>query len=233
MKINTNSNTYTILYAAGIVVVVAFLLAFAYAALKVRSDANERIDKKQQILSALNIRNIDKGDVEETYKKVILQDLIVNKAGDILDEGKQQDKSGFAVERKDMSADCLPIYVCNVDGKTKYVLPMTGKGLWGGIWGFIALDEDGETVYGSYFSHESETAGLGALIKEEKFQKEFVGKKAYATDGNVSLTVVKSGTVQDPSTQVDGITGATLTSNGVRDMIADYLENYKTFLKRK
>ncbi|MBR6375442.1 MAG: NADH:ubiquinone reductase (Na(+)-transporting) subunit C, partial [Alloprevotella sp.] len=151
MKINTNSNTYTILYAAGIVVVVAFLLAFAYAALKVRSDANERIDKKQQILSALNIRNIDKGDVEETYKKVILQDLIVNKAGDILDEGKQQDKSGFAVERKDMSADCLPIYVCNVDGKTKYVLPMTGKGLWGGIWGFIALDEDGETVYGSYF----------------------------------------------------------------------------------
>lgn len=233
MKLNTNSNTYTILYATGVVVVVAFLLAFAYAALKDRSDANERIDKKQQILAALNIRGLDKAAVEDKYKEVVLQDLIVNAQGDVLKEGKEQDKDGFTVDRKNMGPDCLPIYICSVGGAKKYVVPMAGKGLWGGIWGFVALDEDGRTVFGSYFSHESETAGLGALIKEQKFQDEFAGKKAYADDGAVVLTVVKSGAVQDKSKEVDGITGATLTSNGVRDMILEYLAHYKAFLSKK
>ncbi|MBR1594623.1 MAG: NADH:ubiquinone reductase (Na(+)-transporting) subunit C [Alloprevotella sp.] len=231
MKINTNSNTYTILYAAGVVVVVAFLLAFAYAALKERSDANERIDKKQQILAALNIRGLDKADVETKYKEVVLQDMIVDAEGNVVNEGTEQDKAGFAVDRKDFSGKCLPLYVCNVDGQKKYVLPMVGKGLWGGIWGFVALDEDAQTVFGSYFSHESETAGLGALIKDQPFQDRFAGKKAYA-DGAPALTVVKSGAVKDAATEVDGITGATLTSNGVRDMIKEYLELYKAFLSK-
>lgn len=233
MKLNTNSNTYTILYAAGVVVVVAFLLAFAYAALKERSDANERIDKKQQILAALNIRGLDKADVEAKYKEVVLQDMIVDAEGNVVNEGSEQDKAGFAVDRKDFSGQKLPLYICQVDGQKKFVVPMTGKGLWGGIWGFVALNEDGRTVFGSYFSHESETAGLGALIKEQKFQDEFAGKQAYAEDGAPTLTVVKSGAVQDAATQVDGITGATLTSNGVRDMIKEYLGLYNAFLSKK
>ena len=235
MKLNTNSNTYTMLYATGVVVIVAFLLAFAYAALKDRSDANERIDKKQQILAALNIRNLDKSDVEAKYKEVVLQDMIVNAKGETLNEGTEdtKDEAGFAIDRKDIGADNLPIYICEVDGKKKFVLPMVGKGLWGGIWGFVALDDDGQTVFGSYFSHESETAGLGSLIKEQKFQDAFVGKQAYSADGNAALKVVKSGAVQDAEHEVDGITGATLTSNGVRDMITEYLSLYKTYLSKK
>lgn len=235
MKLNTNSNTYTFLYASGVVVVVAFLLAFAYAGLKERSDANERIDKKQQILAALNIRGLDKADVEAKYKDVVLQDMIVNAKGETLNEGTEdtKDEAGFAIDRKDINAESLPLYVCNVDGAKKFVLPMVGKGLWGGIWGFVALDEDGTTVFGSYFSHESETAGLGALIKEQKFQEAFSGKQAFAADGTAALTVVKSGNVQDATCEVDGITGATLTSNGVRDMIKEYLGLYTAFLSKQ
>lgn len=232
MKLNTNSNTYTILYATGVVVVVAFLLAFAYSALKERSDANERIDKKQQILSALNIRNLSKDAVESKYKEVVLQDMIVNAEGEVLNEGKDQDKDGFKIERKDMNASNLPVYVCKVGGQKKYVLPMAGKGLWGGIWGFMALNEDGKTVFGTYFSHESETAGLGSLIKEIDFQKRFEGKQAY-TNGSPALSVVKSGAAKDKEHEVDGITGATLTSNGVHDMITDYLSLYKNFISNK
>ncbi len=233
MKLNTNSNTYTMLYATGVVVIVAFLLAFAYAALKDRSDANERIDKKQQILAALNIRNLDKSDVEAKYKEVVMQDKVVDAQGNVKDEGADKDKAGFTIDRKDIGADNLPIYICEVGGKKKFVLPMVGKGLWGGIWGFVALDDDGQTVFGSYFSHESETAGLGSLIKEQKFQDAFVGKQAYSADGNAALKVVKSGAVQDAEHEVDGITGATLTSNGVRDMITEYLSLYKTYLSKK
>ena len=233
MKLNTNSNTYTMLYATGVVVIVAFLLAFAYAALKDRSDANERIDKKQQILAALNIRNLDKSDVEAKYKEVVMQDKVVDAQGNVKDEGADKDKAGFTIDRKDIGADNLPIYICEVDGKKKFVLPMVGKGLWGGIWGFVALDDDGQTVFGSYFSHESETAGLGSLIKEQKFQDAFVGKQAYSADGNAALKVVKSGAVQEAEHEVDGITGATLTSNGVRDMITEYLSLYKTYLSKK
>lgn len=221
------------LYATGVAVIVAFLLAFAYAALKDRSDANERIDKKQQILAALNIRNLDKSDVEAKYKEVVMQDKVVDAQGNVKDEGADKDKAGFTIDRKDINAESLPLYVCNVDGAKKFVLPMVGKGLWGGIWGFVALDEDGTTVFGSYFSHESETAGLGALIKEKKFQEAFSGKKAFAADGTAVLTVVKSGNVQDAACEVDGITGATLTSNGVRDMIKEYLGLYTAFLSKQ
>lgn len=117
-----------------------------------------------------------------------------------------------------------------MDSQTKYVLPLVGKGLWGTIWGYLALNADGKTVYGAYFSHESETAGLGALITEEKFQKEFEGKTVTDNEGNLVIDVVKFGQVKDNNTQCDGISGATLTTNGVRDMVREYLGKYQAFL---
>jgi len=226
MKLNTNSNTYTVLYAAGVVVVVAFLLAFAYTALKSRSDANERIDKKQQILAALNVRE-DKAVAEDNYAKYVEQAIIVNAQGEVVDT-----TGGFEVANKEINAERLPLYVCKTaDGERKYVVPMVGKGLWGSIWGFVALNADCKTVYGAYFSHESETAGLGALIKEQKFQDEFKGKQAYSAAGDsVRLAVVKAGTVKQPESECDGITGATLTGNGVNAMIQEYLGYYQAYL---
>ena len=230
MKLNTNSNTYTVIYASVVVVIVAFLLAFISSALKAPSEANERIDKKKQILASLNIRNLDNSQVEKTYAEVIKADLIVNDKGGIVSEGQEKDQAGFTVNRKDMNNENLPVFVCQVDSQTKYVLPLVGKGLWGTIWGYLALNADGKTVYGAYFSHESETAGLGALITEEKFQKEFEGKTVTDNEGNLVIDVVKFGQVKDNNTQCDGISGATLTTNGVRDMVREYLGKYKEFL---
>lgn len=230
MKLNTNSNTYTVIYASVVVVIVAFLLAFISSALKAPSEANERIDKKKQILASLNIRNLDNSQVEKKYAEVVKADLIVNDKGEIISKGQEKDQAGFTVSRKDMNSENLPVFVCQVDSQTKYVLPLVGKGLWGTIWGYLALNADGKTVYGAYFSHESETAGLGALITEEKFQKEFEGKTVTDDQGNLVIDVVKFGQVKDNSTQCDGISGATLTTNGVRDMVREYLGKYQAFL---
>ena len=195
-KLNTNSNSYIIIYSAILVVIVAFLLAFVYQALKPMQDANVALDVKKQILYSLNIRNLDGAEAEAKYTEVV-----------------KSEPSGSGEWEK-------PFYECEVDGKSVHVLPLKGMGLWGGISGFIALSEDYETVYGVYFNHESETAGLGAEIKDSQaWQEKFIGKKIWDDNGNVILSVVKK--VDNPESQVDAVTGATLTSNGVSDMLQD------------
>lgn len=233
--IDTSSNAYTIIYASVVVVIVAFLLAFVSKALEPQSLANVRIDKKSQILAALNIRGVDKTQVEAKYAEVVMADKVINKDGAEVKAGASKDADGFAVEDKNISDENLPLYVCEVNGETKYVIPLTGKGLWDAIWGYVALNADKNTVYGVYFSHKSETAGLGALITEyEKFQKQFEGKLVFDGDKeNVVLSVLKKGTKNDAvpaESRCDAVTGATLTSNGVNDMIHDCLSRYITFL---
>ena len=233
--IDTSSNTYTIIYASVVVIIVAFLLAFISKALEPQSMANVRIDKKSQILAALNIRDIDKSEVEKTYNEVIVADKIIKSDGSVVSEGTGKDKDGFAVEDKNISADNLPLYVCNVNGETKYVIPMTGKGLWDAIWGYVAVNADKTTIYGAYFSHKGETAGLGAIITEyEKFQKQFKGKQMLNADKSaIAISVVKKGKFVDGLTdesRCDAITGATLTCDGVNNMLHDCLSRYMTFL---
>ena len=195
MKLNTNSNAYIIIYSAILVVIVAFLLAFVYQALKPMQDANVALDVKKQILYSLNIRDLDGSAAEAKYAEVVKQEA----------------------ER-----DGKKYYLCEIDGEDILVVSLKGMGLWGGISGFISIHgDDTPTVYGAYFNHESETAGLGAEIKDSQaWQEKFIGKKVYV-DGSdtheVALSVVKK--VDDPTTQVDCVTGATLTSNGVNDMI--------------
>ena len=227
-KLNTNGNAYTIIYATVIVIIVAFLLAFVASALKPTQDANVAIDKKQQILASLNIRNVEKSDTEDKYAEVIKQALVYEAENPTVIEGVD----GFDVPTKEFK-EKRPFYVAEVEGQTKYIVPMTGAGLWGGIWGYVALDDDCETVFGTYFSHESETAGLGARIVEEWFQTSFNGKKVYAGDNTqVALSVVKKGKegTLSPDNYVNGVTGATLTSNGVNEMIQKCLTNYQNIL---
>lgn len=191
MKLNTNSNTYTIVYASAVVIVVAFLLAFVSQVLEGPSKANERIDKKKQILSALNIRGLDNEQVEAEYAKVVSADCIIDSKGSVVEDGTDKDQNGFTVDSKDITPDNLPLYICQINGATKYVIPLSGKGLWGSIWGYIALNEDGNTVFGAYFGHQSETAGLGARISDLDFQEQFKGKKVMSDDGSIALKVVK------------------------------------------
>ena len=200
----TNSNTYTIIYSAIMVVIVAFLLAFVSQSLKPIQDVNVAIDVKNLILFSLNIpRDIDNAGAEAKYKEIV---------------------------KEEKNIDGNNIYICEVDGKPKYVIPLKGMGLWGGISGYISINEDKSTVYGAYFNHESETAGLGAEIKDSKaWQDKFQGKKVFK-DGSdeVVLSVVKK--VDAPDCQVDAVTGATLTSDGVNDMLHECISKYKNFL---
>jgi Na+-transporting NADH:ubiquinone oxidoreductase subunit C len=232
--LNTNGNVYTIVYASIVVIIVAFLLAFVSKALEPQSTANVRIDKKSQILAALNIRGIEKSEVEKTYAEVVVADKIINGQGEIVNEGADKDQAGFNVEDKNISENNLPLYECTINGELKYVIPVTGKGLWDAIWGYVALNADKNTIYGVYFSHKGETAGLGAIITEyEKFQKQFEGKKLLNADGNVAISVYKTGktvTGLADENRCDAITGATLTSNGVHDMLQNCMKRYMTFL---
>jgi len=194
-KLNTNSNAYIIVYSAVLVVIVAFLLAFVYQALKPMQDANVALDVKKQILYSLNIRGLDGQEAEAKYAEVVKQ---------------EKDENGQKV------------YLCQVDGKDICVAFMKGMGLWGGISGYVSIDPDGK-VYGAYFNHDSETAGLGAEIKDSQaWQEKFIGKQIWNEQGDVVLSVVKK--VEDPQTQVDCVTGATLTSNGVDAMLKDCLK---------
>ena len=196
MKLNTNSNTYIIIYSAILVVIVAFLLAFVYKALKPMQDRNVELDRKIQVLYSLNIRNLDGAEAEAKYKEVI------------------EEESDF------MGNELL---IAEIDGETLMVYGMKGMGLWGGISGYMSVrldpEKGGFSVYGAYFNHESETAGLGAEIKDsQEWQEKFIGKRIFDEDcKHVVLSVVKK--VEDPECQVDCVTGATLTSNGVDEMI--------------
>ena len=231
----TNSNSYTIIYSAVIVVIVAFLLAFVFQALKPMQDANVALDKKKQILNSLNIRDLSNEEADAKYKEVVIADEVIDEKGKGVEAGTQGgEKAGFKLESKDYKAGKLALYICKVNGSRKYVIPVYGMGLWGPISGYIALNEDKATVYGAYFNHESETAGLGAEIKDNvAWQEKFQGKKVFTSgdDKTIALGVEKN--VTDPATQVDAVTGATLTSNGVRDMLHEALGKYLTFLNDK
>ena len=216
--LNTNGNVYTICYAAVMVVIVAFLLAFVSSALKPAQDANVAIDKKKQILASLNVRGIAKSDVEAKFDELIQETCVVTPDGQVTEGG------AFEVETKEIG-DKFPVYKAKTaDGADALVLPLKGRGLWGGLWGYVAVTPDFQKVLGAYFDHESETAGLGALIKEEKFQSQFIGRPVMA-DGKVALTVVKQGQ-SEAETQVDGVTGATLTSKGVGEMVLSGIQQY-------
>ena len=200
MKLNTNSNAYIIIYSAILVVIVAFLLAFVYQALKPMQDANVALDVKKQILYSLNIRGLDGAEAEAKYQEVV---------------------------KAEAEKDGRKYYMCDINGENVLVVELKGMGLWGGISGYISLhNNENPIVYGAYFNHESETAGLGAEIKDsQEWQEKFIGKRVYQDGPNgheVVLSVVKK--VEDAETQVDCVTGATLTSNGVDAMIKECLD---------
>ena len=195
-KLNTNSNAYIIIYSTILVVIVAFLLAFVFQALKPMQDANVALDVKKQILNSLNLRGLDGQEAEAKYAEVVKEEKEING---------------------------LKVFACQVGDQEVVVVSLKGMGLWGGISGYLAVDKD-DKVYGAYFNHESETAGLGAEIKDSQaWQEKFIGKKIFDENGNVVLSVVKK--VENPDTQVDCVTGATLTSNGVDAMIKDCLKS--------
>lgn len=227
--IDTNSDFYAITYSAVLVVIVAFLLAGVSSLLKADQEANIVLDKKKQILASLNKRNLD--NAAATYEQFITNDLIVNAKGKIV-----KVNGGFDVKNENIGNDSLPLYVANIGGAKKYIIPMTGNGLWGGIWGYMALNADCNTIYGVYFSHASETPGLGAEIASDKFQNSFtkdkdgnsVVKIVYNEAGDVVLEVTKE--KSDANYHIDAISGATITCEGLDKMLKSGLAPYYNYL---
>ena len=231
---NKNSNTYQILYAAVMVLLVGTVLAFIYMALKPKQNENIANDTRKQILSALHIAAPSDDQVKDTYEKYIVQDLLVDAQGNITDSAQNV---AFDVDMKKnvkLAERQLPVMKCKLDdGSIKYVLPVYGAGLWGPIWGYIAVNDDGNTIYGANFSHEGETPGLGARITEQSFQDEFKDKHLFVDGVFKSVAVLKKGQkATDGAEQIDALTGATITSRGVSDMMADCLAPYEGFLKK-
>ena len=223
---NTNSNSYTIIYAAIMVVIVAFLLAFVSSSLKETQYKNVEQDTKKQILSAINVTDVK--DAEAEFAKYEVKDMLMNADGTLAPytDAFQVSYKGEIAEKR------FHVFECKVDGATKYILPIYGAGLWGPIWGYVALNDDKDTVYGVYFSHTGETPGLGAEIATPKFQAQFAGKKV-TENGAIGLTVAKNGKVTKPDYEVDGISGGTITSQGVDAMLKDCLKEYNPFLSNK
>ena len=235
----TNSNSYTIVYSVILVLIVAFLLAFVFQALKPMQDANVQLDQQKQILFALNQdRNMTNEQAVQLWKKIIIADDVINADGKVTEAGKQGGvDAGFKLTSKDAKEGKLALYRCKVNGEDKYVIPIYGNGLWGPINGFIAINGDKQTVFGAYFNHESETAGLGAEIKDNaSWQAKFKGKKLFSGADKQKIALAVEKKISDPSTQVDAVTGATLTSNGVTEIFqADKggLQPYVKFLTSK
>lgn len=218
---NTNSNSYTIIYASVMVVIVAFLLAFVSSALKPIQDKNVELDKIKQLLSAINVDT--KGqDAQALYNQYIKKDMILDANGRVANE-----TGGFTLGE---SKDQFAVYVAEVEGQTKYIIPLYGSGLWGAIWGYIALDQDKSTIYGVYFSHAGETPGLGAEITAAHFQRPFLGKQIMKEGKLVSVAVVKPGKSIAGQDYVDGLSGGTITSVAVQDMLKNCLAHYTNFL---
>lgn len=232
---NRDSNAYTFLFATLMVLVVASSLAFTASSLKDLQNANVRKEKMQNILATIGIQT-DREKAESLYKKYITAELSLTQAGTI-----DQEVDAFEIKlnnelKKPASEQRFPLYEANVEGEIFYIVPLRGAGLWNAIWGYIALEEDKNTIKGAVFDHTGETAGLGAEITQQWFQDRFLGEKVFDADGNlVGINVSK--TNNDPKDldkddhEVDAISGATITGDGVTDMILERLTHYLPYLK--
>lgn len=232
---NKNSNLYQIVYAAVMVLIVGTVLAFIYMALKPTQDKNIANDKRNQILSAVHLNPSDKSMIEDSFNKFIVDGFLVDSAGNKMAGSDKQ--AAFDVNMKNNVKETprkLPVFVCKLDdGSLKYIVPVYGAGLWGPIWGYVALNDNGTNIYGAYFSHEGETPGLGAEISKTDFQDQFKDKKIYVDGEFKSISVMKAGQKPiDGSEYVDAISGGTITSRGVQAMLKDCMTPYDAFFKK-
>jgi Na+-transporting NADH:ubiquinone oxidoreductase subunit C len=258
MAINTDKNSYTIIFAVAMVLVVGSLLAFTASSLKSKITANEEKEKQQNILYALGVNENGESDivfvstdkVEGVFSTKVKEQLVLEvKDGKIIKEQTREEykaanngQEPYLIDikkqqalAKEGKARKLPLFVGEQDGKTVYVAPIRGKGLWDAIWGFVALDEN-MVVRGTYFDHKGETPGLGANIKQRYFMDDFYGERLLTENGVFKGITVAKGN-NDPKNEdkddyeVDALAGATITGDGVSAMIKSDLKLYLPYFE--
>ena len=243
MEKRTDKNLYTLLFATGMVVVVGSLLAFLASSLKPRINENKRIEKQQNILYAMGVHEnegnsvafVEDSKVAREFSKYIKTQLVITDGLNITEDNdaylidikKEQAKAKAGESRK------LPLFVGEKDGKTFYVAPIRGKGLWDAIWAYVSMDEN-MTIQGIYFDHKAETPGLGANIKQRFFMDDFIGEALLDSNGNfkgvnVSKTNLDPKNIDKYDNEVDAIAGSTITGDGVTAMIRSDLSLYQSY----
>ena len=230
---NRQGNTYTVIYSVILVLVVGVVLSLVYQALRPTQERNISDDTKKQILAAARIVPGADQSITEVYDEHIISSYIVNSEGEKIDGSKNAFDVNIAnqVKLPDNERE-LPVYECKTDNGVKYILPVYGAGLWGPIWGYIAFDSNGNTIYGAYFAHQGETPGLGAEIEKPAFSSQFDGKNIFDSNGDfTSIAVVKAGQAPSHGDYVNAVSGGTITSQGVQKMLSNSLAPYSAFLK--
>jgi len=244
MSKKTDSNSYTMIFAVIMVLVVGSMLAFLASSLKPSIKENERIEKQQNILYAMGVNENDESSANfvstsvagDEFQKYIKKQLVIE--GDNISESED----AYLIDVKKQQANAkngkvrkLPLFVGEREGKTFYVAPIRGKGLWDAIWGYISMDEN-MVVQGAYFDHKGETPGLGANIKQRYFMDDFIGEHLMSDTGVFKGIRVAKGN-NDPKNEektdyeVDAIAGATITGDGVSAMIKSDLKLYVPYFK--
>jgi Na+-transporting NADH:ubiquinone oxidoreductase subunit C len=235
--INKDSNKFTLIFSAIMVIVVAVLLALAATALGPYQAQNVKIEKMRNILGSFGVKS-DAKEAEKLYNQYLKEQVVLNNKGEVV----PNDISAFDIDLKKeidklktpggADKQLFPLFIFKNDDKVYYIIPVRGKGLWGPIWGYVALEGDMNTVHGATFGHKSETPGLGAEIDTEGFQQQFVGKKIFDESGNfVSVKLSKGGAAPEDQHGVDAVSGGTVTSNGVTEMLKRTLGNYLPYFK--
>ena len=243
MAINTEKNTYTLLFAIGLVVIVRTLLAAIDASLKDKIRVNKTLEKQQNILYAIGINENEGNSVsfiaaekaEEEFNKYITKQVYIQ-GNDVVEDDKAyliDVKKEKALAKDPNYKRKLPLFIAEKDGRNLYVAPIRGKGLWDAIWAYVSIDED-MIIRGIYFDHKAETPGLGANIKQRFFMDDFIGESLLDNEGNFKGVTV-SKTNLDPKNEdkydneVDAIAGSTITGDGVTAMIRSDLSLYQPY----
>lgn len=251
MAINKESQAFTFIFSVIMVIVVATVLSIAAMGLKGPQNENMKQEKMQSILGSIQVESTREEAVAK-FDQYVKKRVVLNHQGQVLselegpiktlaDDGKEAfENDAFNIDIKKQYRDKglpddarrYPLFVCEKDGSPYYVVPLVGTGLWGPIWGFISLEGDMNTVFGATFDHKTETPGLGAEINMGWFQDPFRGEKLFNEQGEfVSIDVVKGGAQEDDKHGVDAITGGTITSDGVADMLENTLQIYVPYFK--
>jgi len=226
-----NSNLYTFIFAIVMVIVVASALAFTATTLKPLQAENVRKEKMQSILSTIGV-NVDRNEAGNLFTDYVKQEVALNSDGTVNTEVDAFGIDLMKETKKPAEEQAFPLYIAEKEGKTYYVVPLWGAGLWKEIWGYVALEEDKNTIIGASFDHAGETPGLGAEINQSWYEDQYIGKTILDDNGEfVGVTALKGGANPSDMHAVDAISGGTITSEGVNKMLDERLKNYLPYFK--
>jgi len=224
------SNRYIFTFSIIMVIAVATLLSLAATLLQPAQERNLEVEKKKNMLESINVP-ATRENTEELYDKYITESFVLNSRGELV-----SGVDAFTVvikneQKKPLEEQSLPVFRAEpADGEKVIIIPVEGKGLWGPIYGYVSLKSDMNTIYGVNFDHKGETPGLGAEINTTPFESQFHGKRLFDNDSFISVKVLKGGALESDIHGVDAISGGTITSNGLQNMIFDCLQKYNIYL---